>query len=853
MNRFVFAATFAIGLLSVAWVGYGFVGTSALALAVTGVIAGVYLLGALELRRYRSDTASLSTALAELEQPPADLPTWLERVPALLRNPVRMRVEGERSALPGLALTPYLVGLLVMLGMLGTFLGMVVTFKGAVFALEGSTDLHAIRAALAAPIKGLGLSFGTSVAGVAASAVLGLLSAMARRERLDVVRLLDARIATTLRPFSMAQQRQDTFKAVQLQAHALPEVAERLQALMDGIERRSQQLSEQLQGQQAQFHREVSGAYGELASSVSASLQASLTAAARAAGDSIQPVVQAAMAEMAQESTRLHQRVFEATQSQLHGLAQSWDAAAVRTSEGWATAQHNHVRSSEAQVARFDAALQGFAETFEHRSSTLLASVQAAAAQSREQQAAADQLHLQGWTQALQSTTNTLQDEWRAMGEQALAQQKAVCQTLEKTAGEMVEHTSQRAETTLTQVADLVVRSEALLAAHATAEARWTQEQGDRLEQLADLSHTTLQGFADTFEHRSSTLLASVQAAASQSREEQATADQLHLQGWTQALQSTTHTLQSECRAIGEQALAQQQAVCQTLEKTAGEMVEHTSRRAETTLTQVADLVGRSEALLASHSEAEARWTQQQGERLDQLAGLWRTELTALRAEESDRGQVAVDRLAQLQAAVVTHLATLGTALEEPMARLMATAAEAPQAAAEVIAQLRQQMAGFSERDNQAFAERTQLVAQLDTLLQTLNQAAGDQSTAIESLVASAASVLDAAGGQFAQAVEAHTSQTAQVAAQVTGSAVELASLGEAFGHGVQLFSASNEKLANSLQRVEGAIQQSAARSDEQLAYYVAQAREVIDLSIAAQQTVVEDMRRLRSAEGVAG
>ena len=34
-------------------------------------------------------------------------------------------------------------------------------------------------------------------------------------------------------------------------------------------------------------------------------------------------------------------------------------------------------------------------------------------------------------------------------------------------------------------------------------------------------------------------------------------------------------------------------------------------------------------------------------------------------------------------------------------------------------------------------------------------------------------------------------------------------------------------------------------RSDEQLAYYVAQAREVIDLSISAQQGIVEDLRRL--------
>ena len=128
-----------------------------------------------------------------MSEPPAALADWLERVPAALRHAVRLRVEGERGALPGPALTPYLVGLLVMLGMLGTFLGMVVTFKGAVFALQGSTDVQAIRAALAEPIKGLSLSFGTSVAGVAASALLGLMSAIARRERLEVARLLDAK------------------------------------------------------------------------------------------------------------------------------------------------------------------------------------------------------------------------------------------------------------------------------------------------------------------------------------------------------------------------------------------------------------------------------------------------------------------------------------------------------------------------------------------------------------------------------------------------------------------------------------------------------------------------------------
>jgi hypothetical protein len=51
---------------------------------------------------------------------------------------------------------------------------------------------------------------------------------------------------------------------------------------------------------------------------------------------------------------------------------------------------------------------------------------------------------------------------------------------------------------------------------------------------------------------------------------------------------------------------------------------------------------------------------------------------------------------------------------------------------------------------------------------------------------------------------------------------------------------------------VENAVSQSIQRSDEQLAYYVAQAREVIDLSITSQQGILEDLRRLRNAEPVA-
>src|SRR5574343_1811887 len=317
MNKFMMTVIFIIGLVAVGWVGWGFVGASWMALTMTAVIGGVYILGALELPRFRAATNSLSEALAQIPSELTDLSAWLQRLHPSLQPPVRLRIEGQRVAMPGPALTPYLVGLLVMLGMLGTFLGMVVTFKGAVFALEGSANLEAIRGALAAPIKGLGLAFGTSVAGVAASALLGLMSAMTRRERIEVVRQLDAHIATTLRPLSGAHQRDATFKALQAQADAMPVLVDRLQALMTGLERRSEQLDAHLLAQQQAFHREASAAYTDLAKSVGTPLQDSLTASARVAGETLKPVVETAMSQIAQESQRTHLRLIDATQAQL--------------------------------------------------------------------------------------------------------------------------------------------------------------------------------------------------------------------------------------------------------------------------------------------------------------------------------------------------------------------------------------------------------------------------------------------------------------------------------------------------------------------------------------------------------
>ena len=253
MHKHFFTGAFALGAIAALWVASGFFfSANVLALLMTLVIASVYVIGALELHRFRQATAGLQGALNAIPEQLAELGGWLGSVHVSLQNPVRMRIEGERIGLPGPALTPYLVGLLVMLGMLGTFLGMVVTLNGAVFALEGTTDLQAIRSAFAAPIKGLGLAFGTSVAGVATSAMLGLMSAVSRRERMQAAQLLGTRIATTLRRFSLTHQRRETYQALQLQSQALPAVAAQLQTLMAQMERMNQQFNDRMLSNQAE-------------------------------------------------------------------------------------------------------------------------------------------------------------------------------------------------------------------------------------------------------------------------------------------------------------------------------------------------------------------------------------------------------------------------------------------------------------------------------------------------------------------------------------------------------------------------------------------------------------------------
>ncbi|GAB3087522.1 DUF802 domain-containing protein [Cupriavidus yeoncheonensis] len=1024
---------FLAGLAVVGWIGAGYAGTNLLALAVTLLIGGFYLAGAFELKRYHQATGTLAQAIAGLSGAPASLGAWIEPLHPSLRNAVRLRIEGERAALPGPALTPYLVGLLVLLGMFGTFLGMVATLRGTGIALEGAADLDAIRASLAAPVKGLGFAFGTSVAGVATSAMLGLLSTLCRRERIEAAQALDARIATTLRPYSRTHQREEAFRLLQRQTDVMPALVDRLQAMMTTMEQQHLAMSERLASSQAAFHDRTDAAYGRLADSVQRSLTQSIADSARTASAAIQPAVEFTMAGIARETQALHTTVTDAVKQQLDGLSTRFEDTTATVADLWKQALAGHQRTSEAQASDLRATLDGFAQTFDQRSAGLLESVaarldataasaagtwhdalaqqarigekmagdnqqaMASAAAAFEQHAASlvqavagthaelkqelsaqDAQRLQAWAETLGAIATTLRSEMAQASANTASRQQEISEALAQTTRDMSAEVRAHASSTIAEIERLVQAAEqapkaavalqeelasrdqqrlaawteALAAMAATLRAQMEQASANAAghqQQITDtLAQTARDMSAEARTHASSTIAEIdrlVQAAelapkaAVALQEELASRDQQRLAAWTEALAGMAATLRAQMEQASANAAGHQQQITDTLAQTARDMSAEARTHASSTIAEIDRLVRAAElapkAAVALQEELASRDQQRLAAWTEALAGMaatLRAQMEQASANAAGHQQQITDTLAQtaraMSAEARTHasstiaeidrlvqaaeqapkaavalqadmaardeqrmtawtetLGTMAASLRQEweqattqttsrqqeicdtlaqtsreitaqtqaqashtiaeVSRLVQVATEAPKAAAEVIAELRQKLTDSMGRDNAMLEERGRLLETLGTLLDAVNHASTEQRAAVDSLVATTADLLDRVGTRFHDQVEAETGKLASVAAQVTGSAVEVASLGEALGVAVQMFSASNDKLMAHLERIETALDKSMVRSDEQLAYYVAQAREVVDLSMRSQKQVLDDLQQL--------
>ncbi|WP_282276086.1 DUF802 domain-containing protein [Stenotrophomonas sp. PS02297] len=796
MSRtFIAPVVFLAGLLAVCWIGIGYLGSHPLAAAVAALIATCYLVGAVELLRYRQATATLVQALPSLGEAASDLDGWLSRLQPGLRNGVRLRIIGERVGLPAPALTPYLVGLLVLLGMLGTLLGMMATLRGTGLALESASDLDAIRSSLAAPVKGLSFAFGTSIAGVATSAALGLLSALLRRERAQAVQQLDAGIAAQLGHLSPLAQQRETFRLLQEQNALMPALVDRLQALAGTLERQQHDAGQRLQSSQQEFHQRSEAAWTQLAASLQQALREGIAQQANAVGAALQPVVDTTMAGLAGKSAQLQAAIEQAVRTQLDGLDSAVQGAASAARDSWNAAVAEQQRGNTALADGLQQALQQFAGTFEQRSAALVDGVAA----------------------RLEDSTARTAETWNS----------------------------------------------ALVRQHEAHEA------------LAQRNELALDAASARFDQHARTLVDTLQQSHGELQSALAARDEQRLAQWSQSLAAMLATLDESWQRNGAQVAQQQQQVCDALARTAGDVAAQLQAAAGGALDGIAGnaqalteaaaaFAQRSDAMIEAlhrtHGELQDALQARDAGRLAQ----WRDAFAQLTGEfgqrwEHSSAQVAAqqqqvcDTLAQTTQAIHAQAQAQARDTLAEIERLVATASEAPRAAAEVVAELRQKLSDSMVRDTATLEERGRLLETVQTLLDAVNHASTEQRGAIDALVSTSAELLERVGSRFTAQVESEAGKLDDAAAHVTGSALEVASLGEAFGGAVQAFGQSTETLNERLQGIESALEKSLARSDEQLAYYVAQAREVIELSMLSQKQIIGELQQLAGARDGAG
>ncbi|HEY6878482.1 MAG TPA: hypothetical protein VI299_10715 [Polyangiales bacterium] len=219
-------------------------GRDPLATLIVGAIALAFSLGLLELLVRQWRAGALDQEIRALPAAPSE--ATIDAASPLLSSMLRARL--EQAPQPGLgeSSAPFLTGLLVMLGLLGTLLGLFQTVHGAGHALTSSADVEALRRSLSTPIDGLTRSFGCSAAGISASAMLGLAIALVRRREGRALRTFYAYASGPLRTLSPLRRQARALEQLASQSNALPETA----AAFEGVAGKLAQLSSQLLNQQ---------------------------------------------------------------------------------------------------------------------------------------------------------------------------------------------------------------------------------------------------------------------------------------------------------------------------------------------------------------------------------------------------------------------------------------------------------------------------------------------------------------------------------------------------------------------------------------------------------------------------
>ncbi|MEE2959207.1 MAG: hypothetical protein VYA34_00575 [Myxococcota bacterium] len=225
---------FLLGMLVLGYIGVGYLEVDTIALTLVGMITLAFSLGVAEVRKHFEYLEHIDVELhgftvdGSMAPKVSDLPNGLNEV-------AKRWVWTQDVCLNLLVMTPYFMGLVVMLGLIGTFLGLTDTLNGTRVALTEMSDLSAVRESLTKPIGGLSRAFGTSVAGVLASAILGALSTMASLTRRSVSKEVNGWLELHFRHEVPAYRQAESLEVVARKLEEFPDFVEGLRPVVNQI------------------------------------------------------------------------------------------------------------------------------------------------------------------------------------------------------------------------------------------------------------------------------------------------------------------------------------------------------------------------------------------------------------------------------------------------------------------------------------------------------------------------------------------------------------------------------------------------------------------------------------------
>lgn len=598
-----------------------------LALGITVVMASVLLVGVLELWWLASHHARLQRELQSLPAIPEEAD--IQRLTPPLQALIRARL--DRVALPVQApvFAPYMVGLLVMLGLLGTFLGLFETLRGAAAALTTSADVEALRSGLRQPMQGLMRSFGTSAAGVAASAMLGLAAVFCRRSAAQVSNALHALVSGPLAKYSQAQRQLVALERLSTQGQAWPETARSFAEVSAKLD--------SLQTRWAESHDR----------------------AATVTAEEIKSAGFALLREIERTLTEVH-AISDRNEQALSGLSDRWEQA-------HQTAATSLANAVEHTLQRLASTLEEGVTTAAARTSEQLSPLLQENARQTAATTAGYLQQVQEQSEALLQRLDSRQAEQQQQEDNRLAQLQAQLAAAVQAVAELTEETAareqergktaselvQRVKHDLEQAMEILNSRQEALAGLEEAQQQRMSELMTQLEQVTGMVHETISGQSQAVERLAVAATERLAEGQTQAQEQ---------------LQSFFAGIEQAAQGQAEQMAVHQKEWLDLTTKAGKELlkVENKLMARHETLVQKSTIQG--QALLDRLTDVQKALAEQQVVQTAALAEVLEKQFATLQEKVEQSANIVAESTALIQgggAELVTVAETFGAAVEQ--------------------------------------------------------------------------------------------------------------------------------------------------------------------------------------------